>query len=174
MRSLQIEKRVDRQVRRFVAQHALVQNPGPLVVGVSGGADSVCLLHVMLQLRGEFSFDLHLAHLDHQLRGAESEEDAAYVSALARQLGIPVTIGKRDVAAYQVKGGCSLEEAAREVRYAFFAEVAESVGANTVAVGHTADDQAETILLHLIRGSGLSGLRGCSRSLIGACRVDLS
>ncbi|MBT9160719.1 MAG: tRNA(Ile)-lysidine synthase [Dehalococcoidia bacterium] len=157
-----------------------------LVVGVSGGTDSICLLHVLLQLRDKLGIDLHVAHLNHQLRGAEADADAEHVSNLARQLGIAATIQKRDVTESRVKsqesrvrGGrdgdsrlstldsrllfdsrSSLEEAAREVRYAFFAEVARATGAGAVAVGHTADDQAETLLMHLIRGTGLLGLRG--------------
>ncbi len=162
-----------------------------MVVGVSGGADSVCLLHVLLQLRDKLGLDLHVAHLNHQLRGAEADADAEHVSNLARHLGIAATIEKRDVNESRVKGresrvtkegrgspersvsrakhlqseaspdfGSSLEEVAREVRYAFFGEVARATGADAVAVGHTADDQAETLLMHLIRGTGLLGLRG--------------
>jgi tRNA(Ile)-lysidine synthase len=94
------------------------------------------------------------------LRGAESDGDADYVSALARKLEIPATIERRGVKAYQKKNRLSAEEAAREVRYAFFSEVGCSLGADAVAVGHTADDQIETILMHLVRGTGLAGLRG--------------
>jgi tRNA(Ile)-lysidine synthase len=94
------------------------------------------------------------------LRGAESDADADYVSSLAHKLGIPATIERREVKAHQKKYGLSLEEASREVRYAFFSEVARSLSADMVAVGHTADDQIETILMHLVRGTGLAGLRG--------------
>ncbi len=160
MSSRKIEKQLPRRVQRFIAEYGLIEKSGPLMVGVSGGADSVCLLHVFFQLRDELDLDLHVVHLNHQLRGAESDADAEYVSHLAQKLGIAATIQKRDVRRYQDEKRCSLEEAAREVRYAFFAEVAQSIGAGAVAVGHTADDQAETILIHLIRGTGLSGLRG--------------
>jgi tRNA(Ile)-lysidine synthase len=107
-----------------------------------------------------------VAHLNHDFRGTEAEADAQFVAALARQLGLPATVGKRDPLAYQrsASGGriSSFEQAAREMRYSFLAQVAKEVGAAAVAVGHTADDQAETVLLHLIRGAGLHGLRGMS------------
>ena len=108
----------------------------------------------------ELGIKLHVAHLDHQLRGKESAGDARYVAGLAKRLGIPATIEKRDVRAYQKEHGISLEEAAREVRYKFLAEVAAAIGADRVAVGHTLDDHVETILLHLVRGTGTRGLRG--------------
>ena len=130
------------------------------MVAVSGGADSVCLLHVLLQLRNNLGVTLHAAHLNHKLRGEEADADARYVASLAQRLGIPATIAEQDVGRYREEHRLSLEEAAREVRYSFLAEVAAATGAERVAVGHTADDQVETILMHLVRGSGLAGLRG--------------
>ena len=144
----------------FIQEHHLVSHQQKLVVAVSGGPDSVCLLHIMVRLQGELDIRLHVAHLNHQLRGTESEADAQYVSNLAQQLGIPASIEQRAVKSYQNQQRVSLEEAAREVRYAFLAQVAESIGASRVAVGHTIDDHIETILLHLIRGTGTRGLRG--------------
>jgi tRNA(Ile)-lysidine synthase len=149
-----------RRVLRFIREHNLVRGNELLVVGVSGGPDSVCLIHILASLSGTLGIKLHIAHLNHLLRGAESDADAEYVSSLARELGIPATIERRDVKAYRKEHKLSLEEAAREVRYAFFSEVACSLGADMVAVGHTADDQIETILMHLVRGTGLAGLRG--------------
>jgi len=135
-------------------------------VAVSGGPDSVCLLHTLVKLREKLGIRLHVAHLNHQLRGAEAEADAQYVSDLAHHLGVPATIEQRDVRAYQAQQHVSVEEAAREVRYTFLAQVAKSIGASQAAVGHTVDDHIETILMHLIRGTGTKGLRGlkpCSR-----------
>ncbi|MDD5093967.1 MAG: tRNA lysidine(34) synthetase TilS [Dehalococcoidia bacterium] len=157
---MKIDQQLSRQVRRFIDDHQLIEAPGPLVVGVSGGADSVCLLHILAQLQDELGLNLHVAHLNHRLRGEESDGDARYVAELAQKLALSVIIEERDVSSYQVEKRISLEEAAREVRYAFFSRVAKSVGADAVAVGHTADDQAETILMHLIRGTGMAGLRG--------------
>jgi len=151
---------LQKRVLRFIREHGIVTEPGPLVAGVSGGPDSVCLLHILHNLSKTLGINLHVAHLNHTLRGAESDADADYAASLAHELNIPVTIESRDVKAYQKKRRLTLEEAAREVRYTFLAEVARSAGAKTVAVGHTADDQVETILMHLIRGSGLTGLRG--------------
>jgi tRNA(Ile)-lysidine synthase len=148
------------RVLKFIREHNLLGEDRLLVVGVSGGADSVCLLHVLAELRNTLGIKLHIAHLNHMLRGAESDADADYVSSLARKLGIPAAIERRKVKAYQKQHHLSVEEAAREIRYAFFSEVACSLGADTVAVGHTADDQVETILMHLVRGTGLAGMRG--------------
>ncbi|HEY41082.1 MAG TPA: tRNA lysidine(34) synthetase TilS [Dehalococcoidia bacterium] len=151
---------LEQRVLHFIQQHKLVVERAPLVVAVSGGADSVCLLHVLMELKGELGVELHVAHLDHQLRGADSRVDARYVANLARRLGVPATIERRDVREYHAGQGASLEESAREVRYAFMAEVARSIGADRVVTGHTLDDHAETVLMHLIRGTGTGGLRG--------------
>jgi len=151
---------LEQRVLRFIEQHHLVSGGEKLLVAVSGGPDSVCLLHILVKLQRELKVKLQVAHLNHQLRGAESEADASYVSHLARQLGIPAIIEGRDVTGYQAQHRLSLEEAAREVRYSFLTQVARSIGAERVAVGHTMDDHIETILLHLIRGTGTRGLRG--------------
>jgi tRNA(Ile)-lysidine synthase len=131
-----------------------------ILVGVSGGPDSVCLLHVLDQLKESLGVSLYVAHLNHMLRGGDSDSDARYVAEISDTLGIPVTMERRDVDAYRKEHRLSMEEAAREVRYDFFARVAETTGAGRVALGHTQDDQVETILMHLVRGTGLAGLRG--------------
>jgi tRNA(Ile)-lysidine synthase len=144
----------------FIRRHALIQPDEVLVVAVSGGADSVCLLHLLAGWQRELGIKLYIAHLNHQLRGVDSEEDARYVANLTSRLGIPIIVNRRDVAAYKTERSCSIEEAARELRYDFLARVASDVGANRVAIGHTRDDQIETILMHILRGTGTSGLRG--------------
>jgi len=151
---------LEHRVLGFIREHQLVPDGEKLVVAVSGGADSVCLLHILTNLQKELKIKLHIAHLNHQLRGADSNADAEYVADLAHKLKIPSTIEKRDVKGYQKEQRLSLEEAAREVRYRFLAEVAGAIGAGRVAVGHTKDDHIETILMHLVRGSGTRGLRG--------------
>jgi tRNA(Ile)-lysidine synthase len=151
---------LEQRVLKNIQTNGLIQAGQKILVAVSGGPDSVCLLHVLFNLQKELQITLHIAHLDHALRGAEAEGDAQYVAELAQKLGIPATIEKRDVKAYRKAHRLSLEEAAREVRYAFLAETARVVGADCVAAGHTLNDQAETILLHIIRGSGTRGLRG--------------
>jgi len=154
------------RVLHFVQEHHLVSSHDHLLVAVSGGPDSVCLLHTLFKLREELDIRLHVAHLNHQLRDTESEADAQYVSDLAHQLDIPATIEQRDVKSYRAQQRMSLEEAAREVRYTFLAQVAKSVGASRVAVGHTTNDNIETILMHLIRGTGARGLRGLQPSVV--------
>ncbi|TES84380.1 MAG: tRNA lysidine(34) synthetase TilS [Dehalococcoidia bacterium] len=151
---------LEQRVLGFIQEHRLVSDGEKLVVAVSGGADSVCLIHILANLQEELKLKLHIAHLNHQLRGADSDADAEYVASLSRKLGIPATIEKRDVKGYQARERLSLEEAAREVRYRFLAQVARSIGAGQVAAGHTRDDHIETILMHLIRGSGTRGMRG--------------
>jgi tRNA(Ile)-lysidine synthase len=130
-----------------------------LVVAVSGGPDSLALLRTLVELQGSLQLKLTVAHLDHGLR-LGSAEDAQFVADLSRSEGLPFMLKRTEVRAHQVRHRLSPEEAAREVRYAFLARAAQTVGAQAVTLGHTADDQAETVLLHLIRGSGLSGLRG--------------
>ncbi|MFQ6059411.1 MAG: tRNA lysidine(34) synthetase TilS [Anaerolineae bacterium] len=147
-------------VRRTIDEHRMFDPGEMVVVGVSGGPDSLCLLHVLRELRGEYGIRLHVAHLDHQIRGQESADDAAFVARIAEEWGIPATIATRDVPAYARERRLAIEEAARQARYAFLAQVAQEVGARKVAVAHNADDQVESVLMHFLRGAGLAGLRG--------------
>ena len=147
-------------VRQTIEAHHMFAQGDTVVMGVSGGPDSLCLLHALRQLRTEMRIDLHLAHLDHGIRGAESQADAVYVEELARAWDIPATLKYGDVPAYAKQHKLAIEEAARRARYLFLGRVAQQVGASCVAVGHNADDQVETILMHWMRGSGLGGLRG--------------
>ena len=150
--------RVHRQVEAVLRGPAA--GASSLVVAVSGGPDSMALLHALLHLRGRLGLSLRGAHLDHGLRGDAGAADAAFVADIFAAAGVPCDVEKADVAAYRAAHRLSLEQAAREVRYAFLARVYREHGANAVALGHTADDQAETILMHVVRGSGLTGLRG--------------
>lgn len=152
--------KLESKVLDFIQRYSLIPPEEIVVVGVSGGADSVCLLHVLAKWRKALGIKLHIAHLNHQLRGVESEADAEYVSNLAGSLDIPITIDRQDVAAYRTERNCSIEEAARELRYAFLARVAKEVGANRITTGHTRDDHVETILMHILRGTGITGLCG--------------
>ncbi len=129
----------------------------PLVVGVSGGVDSLALAHLLLQVHDPAA--LIVAHLDHGWR-AESAAEARFVQALAATWGMRAVVGRVDTQQLAQAQHQSLEEAARQARYDFLADVAQTTGARHIAVGHQADDQAETILLHLLRGTGLSGLSG--------------
>ena len=131
-----------------------------IVVGVSGGPDSMCLLHILLKLQRELDLHLHVAHLNHSARGTDADDDARHVVRLAEKWGLPVTIERADVPALARRTKLAFEEAARRARYAFLWSTAEALDFRTIAVGHNADDQAETVLMHFLRGAGLAGLRG--------------
>ncbi len=142
-------------------EHFCMLKPGDrVVVAVSGGPDSVCLLSVLAELSWEYGLTLHVAHLDHMFRGKESADEALFVAGLAEKLGVPATIGKIDVPAFCRERGLSSQEGARTARYGFFSRVAEATRSSRIATGHTADDQAETFLMRLLRGAGVSGLSG--------------
>ena len=132
-----------------------------LVVACSGGPDSTALLHALVALQPTAHLKLHVAHLNHDFRGQEAEDDARFAAQMAKGLGLDSTVAEADPMAYQREMGISsFEEAAREVRYRFLTGLAHRINADAIALGHTADDQAETILMHLIRGAGLPGLSG--------------
>lgn len=136
------------------------QEPRPsLVVGVSGGSDSLALLHCLRRILGPKA--LVVAHVNHGLR-VQADEDARYVAQIATTWGIPSEIKEEDVTRVAADNRWGIEEAGRYTRYNFFAEVAAKYGATVAAVAHNANDQAETILMHLLRGSGVAGLRGMS------------
>lgn len=156
------------QKRHLLFPTVTGDTPHPVIVGVSGGADSVCLLHLLAALAQSWHLALHVAHLDHNVR-PDSAEDAAFVRALADGLGLP--FHTRRLAPEEIgEADNNLEAGLRQLRYTFFADVAESLSGTpgrqsdmpqpTVAVAHNADDQAETILMHVLRGSGLTGLAG--------------
>jgi tRNA(Ile)-lysidine synthase len=130
-----------------------------LVVAVSGGPDSLALLHVLVNGGLYPSENLTVAHLDHGLR-PESAGEAKFVAQLAGEWGLEYRVGRVEVAEIARDNGLSIETAARQVRYQFLGDVAEGVGATAVATAHNADDQAETVLMHFLRGTGLAGLRG--------------
>lgn len=134
-----------------------------VLVAVSGGADSMVLLHCLITIRPAFRLNLTAAHVDHGLR-ASSGDDAAFVEACGHKFGVKVVVRKADVRAVARERGQTLEEAAREVRYSLLAEAAREMGIERIATGHTATDQAETVLMRLIRGTGPAGLAGIEPS----------
>lgn len=152
--------RVTRQVAEFCQKNALIESGDRIIVGVSGGPDSLCLLHLLVNLRAEFDLTLSVAHLNHQLRGRDAQADADFVTEIATGWQLPVRVEACDVGTLASHRKQSIEEAARQIRYAFLWRAAIEVGARKIAVGHNADDQVETILMHFLRGSGLAGLRG--------------
>jgi tRNA(Ile)-lysidine synthase len=150
-------------LEQYLRRHRLVR-PGERVgVAVSGGADSVALLRAMAELAPELGTVLFVLHLNHQLRGADSEADQSFVASLAAQLSLEAAIESCDVAALADHHHLSLEAAGRRARYQFFQRAAADHRLDCVATAHTRDDQAETVLLRLLRGSGTSGLSGIHR-----------
>ena len=146
-------------VKRFLEEHDSPQRGG-IVAGVSGGADSVCLLLILSELASEMGFSLRAVHVNHGIRGEEADRDEAFVRKLCKKKGIPCHVFVEDVPAEAARLGIGYEEAGRMIRYRRFLEVAEQTGAKAVAVAHHLDDNAETVLFRLIRGTGIRGLAG--------------
>jgi tRNA(Ile)-lysidine synthase len=144
------------KVRATAARHAMLE-ASPVVAAVSGGADSMAMLYALAGLGRR---DLVVAHFDHRLRGEASREDARFVEAEAARLGLAFALGSAEVGEEAARRGANLEATARDLRYAFLEETAVARGAGWVATGHTATDQAETVLMRLARGAGPDGLAG--------------
>ena len=144
------------KVNQTIKKYSLIKKGDRVLLGISGGPDSVALLHLLFRLKKRLKFFLFLGHLNHGLR-KEAGGDARFVKELAKSFSLPLTVGKRNLS--KVKK-TSLEEKARDARYQFFAQVAKKYQVNKIALGHNLDDQAETIFLRIIRGSGLLGLGG--------------
>ncbi len=148
------------QVRATIDRYRMVQAGDRVLVAVSGGPDSLSLLHVLRSLAVELDIELAVAHLNHKLRGESSDQDEAYVAGLCANWGLPCFVSHEDVAARARRQGLSLEEAGRGARYEYFSALAAEHDFNRVALGHTATDRGETVLINILRGSGLHGLRG--------------
>ncbi|MGI6345102.1 MAG: tRNA lysidine(34) synthetase TilS [Bacillota bacterium] len=148
------------RVRSQIRLKSLLPPGERLVVATSGGPDSVCLLHLLHRLSEEFGWQLVVAHLNHQLRGEAAAGDAAFVQRLAQDLGWPAVIGQADIPRIMTEAGGSVESVSRRCRYQFLRQVAGESAASRIVLGHHQGDQAETVLLHLLRGAGVSGLGG--------------
>ena len=168
-------------VETAIRHYHMLDEGDTILVGVSGGPDSVALLHSLVTLAPKWSLQLVIAHLNHQIRGATADQEAAFVGRLATGLGIRCEIGSKNVTKYGSEHRLSLQEAARIVRYAFYDEVAAQYSASKIALGHHADDNAESILMRLLRGTGPLGLSGIHpvrhgriiRPLIGLTRKEI-
>lgn len=160
-------------MENFIQARGLIPSGCHVLCAVSGGADSICLLHALYRLRDKLGFSLSAAHYNHQLRGAESQRDAQFVAQFVQLCcgeqrlsdgrilpAVRLYSGSGDVAAQARQNRTGLEETAREMRYAFLRQTAQAAGCDRIAVAHTANDNAETILFHLARGSALRGLGG--------------
>jgi tRNA(Ile)-lysidine synthase len=159
-------------VRHAIRSDHLLDGCRCLLLGVSGGADSVAMVHLLRAIVPAHGPRLVIAHLHHGIRGASADRDAAFVRRLAARLGLGCVVGRADVPALARVGSDSLEMAARAARHEFFRRVAAEAGADRVALAHTADDQAETVLLRLCRGAGSTGLSAMAPdATIGGLRV---
>jgi len=147
-------------VAQTITRHRMFSRGDRVLIGVSGGPDSVALVIVLMALASKLGLSLGVAHLDHGLRGPAAERDAAFVTALARQKGLPCHLYREDVHAYSQRHRVSIEVAGRRCRYAFFKQVAASEKYHKTALGHHADDNAELVLMNILRGSGPQGLTG--------------
>ena len=148
------------RVRAWMGEQGMLEGTETVLCALSGGADSVCLLHLLHRFAGEGGFRLEAAHFHHGIRGPEADRDRDFCVSLCRDLGIPLHLGQGDVPAFARERGMGLEEAARELRYAFLEKTADTLPACRVATAHQAEDNAETLLMHLARGTGLRGLGG--------------
>ena len=147
-----------KKVRKTISRYGMIDPGDLIIVAVSGGPDSVCLLHLLHDLKDDLKFDLVVAHYDHGLRPDEDESETKFVGCLAASMNLPYETGKA-VALNKVETA-SIEEKARDARYAFLEKVMEKRHAQKIAVGHNLNDQAETVIMRLLRGSGPSGLAG--------------
>jgi tRNA(Ile)-lysidine synthase len=175
-----VSNSLQKRVLEFVLQRRMLAAGDMVGVAVSGGADSVALLRLLSELRDELGVRIVVLHFNHQLRGAEADTDEQFAAALAAGLGFSYFSAREDVAAAARANGWNLEDAGRRRRYSFFSSVVDSGRATKICVAHTADDQAETVLAHLLRGTGPTGLAGIHpvaghvvRPLLGARRAEL-
>ena len=157
----------DNFVRQFqqkvldtIRAYGLTGEGESVLAGVSGGPDSVCLLHVLHSLSDILHIKLYAIHINHMLRGDEAKADEDYAAAVCLELGVPFFVSYANVAALAKEQGMSVEEAGREARYREFGRYSSVVGASRIAVAHNRNDQAETVLMHIIRGTGTAGLAG--------------
>ena len=171
---------VEEQVYNCIKKYKLINEGDKLLIGVSGGPDSICLLHILNTLKKKIKFEIYVAHVNHMIR-EEANSETEYVQEFCENLGIECFVKKMDVQKYANKNKIGTEEAGRNIRYEFFDEVAKKVSANKIATAHNNNDKAETVLLNILRGSGLSGLKGIEairdnkyiRPLIETTRQDI-
>ena len=149
-----------RKVLDFVNKNNIFKHGDSVILGVSGGADSVCMLHLLNSLKEDLGIELTVVHVDHGIRGIEAERDAEFVEHISEELGVECKIFHIDIPAIAREKKMSEEETGRIERYAVFESVAEEIGANKIAVAHNLNDNSETVLFNLFRGSKLKGMTG--------------
>ncbi len=149
-----------KKVRNFIREHHMVEKGECVLAAVSGGADSLCLLMILLELQQELGIALRAVHVEHGIRGEESKKDAAFVEDFCSRRQIPCRVFYCDAKTYAKERKMSVEEGARELRYQYFRQAAEEFGADKIALAHNQNDCAETMLFHLARGTGMKGMCG--------------
>jgi tRNA(Ile)-lysidine synthase len=147
-----------RHVRRIIQEKNLIASGERVLVGVSGGIDSSVLLHILLKVKETLQFSVGVAHVNHGLRGAESDRDEVFVRGVAERFIVPFHARRVDVRSYARAEGLSLQHSGRNLRYSYFSELAHEHGYDKIAIGHTRDDQVETFIMRLLKGTGLRGL----------------
>ena len=150
------------KIKSTIKKYTMLQKGDNILAGVSGGPDSITLLHILCDLKKEYSLNIIVAHLDHKFRGEESIADRKFCEQLAKKYNLEIVWEAIDVPSIAKEKGISPEEAARMARYDFFKRAARERGIDKIAVGHTRDDQSETVLMRIIRGAGMKGLGGMS------------
>lgn len=147
------------EVLKTIKTYNLIEKNDKVVIGVSGGPDSICLLHLLYSIKKELGFEIVVAHINHQIREV-ADSETEYVKDFCENLGIECFVKKENIIELAKKQKKGTEEAGRQVRYNFFEEVAQKTNSNKIATAHNSNDRAETVILNILRGSGISGLKG--------------
>lgn len=150
---------MEEKVLQTIKKYNLIKNGDNIVIGVSGGPDSICLLHILNNLKNELNFKICVAHINHMIR-KEADEETEYVKNICNKLGVECFVKRIDVIKQANKLKKGTEETGRQIRYEFFNQVLEKTSSNKIATAHNNNDKIETILMNILRGSGISGLKG--------------
>ena len=147
-------------VRQTIKRENLIEKNDKILIALSGGPDSICLLDIMIKLKDEYNLTLYAAHLNHRIRGIDAQEDSLFCQKICKKNNVTFFVKNIDIPELAVQQSRGVEEVARDVRYDMFFDIKNKLGINKIAVAHNLDDQAETILMKMFRGSGIQGLRG--------------
>ena len=147
------------KVENTIEKYNLIQNGDKIVIGVSGGPDSICLLHILNSLKEKYNIRICVAHINHMIR-ENAKIDEQYVLDFCKKIDVPAFVLHSDVLNLAKQQKISVEEAGRNVRYNFFDEILEKTKSNKIAIAHNCNDKAETVIMNVLRGSGISGLKG--------------
>ena len=148
------------KVKEIIKKYNLINSGDKIVLGVSGGPDSIAMLDILRQLKSEMEFEIYVVHINHSIRGEDADEDEEYVKNYCEKYNIKCFSKKIDVPTIAKTKKIGTEEAGRKVRYEYFEEILKETKSNKIAIAHNKNDKVETIIMHLLRGSGISGLRG--------------